>query len=113
MATVSMRLWYVVRSGGRGRRGPQLRYRAVARRTDKMVWLLKPWHDDRIMFRRSDLAGHGLFERPIDALLHFRERSEYALALAKEDVARAERDLAFALHRPASQILRYARDGAE
>jgi hypothetical protein len=108
--TRDQRLWIVRRSANsRTGRGPRLHWLAIASNGPKQVTLAKPYCG-RISFKRSELAEWGLLETPEAAIALFQERALHWRECAREDLAHAERDLAFVAHRTIENVLRYAKE---
>lgn len=107
------KLWLVRRSANsRTHRGPRLYWLAIASNGPKQVTLVKPYCG-RIAFKRSELDTWGLSETPEAAIALFRERAERWRENALEDLGRADRDLAFATHRPIESVLQHAKEESQ
>lgn len=99
------KLWFVRRSANsRTGRGPRL-----ASSGPKQITLAKPY-SGRISIKRSELDAWGLSETPEAAIELFRDRAYHWRAIAMEDLEHADRDLAFAAHRPIESVLQYAKE---
>lgn len=110
--TNAPKLWIIRRStswDGRKGRGPRLYWLAIAVNGPKQVTLAKPYCG-RICFKRSELDTWGLSETPEAAIEAFRALATHWREVALEDLARADRDLAFVDHRDIERVLRYAKE---
>lgn len=107
-------LWSVDRSTNnitRGR-GTRLRYHRILRQGPRSVLLARDTPGRRLFLRTQLGDRWSLYETPSEAITGFRNRAEHWRDCALNDVAWAERDIAFAELRPLESILRHAREGS-